>query len=171
MGNEQALGYEFQSSGDEAQFLTFKLNNLDYGISIKKVQEIRRWAKVTPLPNTPDYIRGVLNLRGAIVPIIDLRLRFGMEETEYDAFTVIVVVNIAGRMAGIVVDAVSDVLAVNPDEQREAPDIEGQINRQYIAGLAQTNQNLLILLDVDKLVNPEALDAVADDDSSCDDLT
>ncbi len=166
MENEQALGFEFQSSGDEAQFLTFKLNDLDYGISVKKVQEIRRWTKVTPLPNTPDYIRGVLSLRGAIVPIIDLRLRFSMEETEYDAFTVIVVVNIAGRLAGIVVDAVSDVLAVNPDEQREAPDIEGQNNRQYIAGLAQKGQKLLILLDVDKLVNPGALDAAAGEGSS-----
>ena len=166
MENDQALGYEFQDFGNQAQFLTFKLNDLDYGISIKKVQEIRRWAKVTPLPNTPDYIRGVLNLRGAIVPIIDLRLRFSMEETEYDAFTVIVVVNIAGRLAGIVVDAVSDVLAINPDEQRDAPDIEGQINRQYIAGLAQIEQNLLILLDVDKLVNPEALDAAAGEGSS-----
>ena len=166
MKNEQALDCEFQNSGDEAQFLTFKLNDLDYGISIKKVQEIRRWAKATPLPSTPDYIRGVLNLRGAIVPIIDLRLRFSMEETEYNAFTVIVVVNIAGRLAGIVVDAVSDVLAINPDEQRDAPDIEGQINRQYIAGLAQIEQNLLILLDVDKLVNPEALDAAAGEGSS-----
>jgi purine-binding chemotaxis protein CheW len=143
---------------NEEQFLTFRLDGQEYGIAILKVQEIKGWDKMTPIPNSPPYVKGVLNLRGVIVPVFDLRLRFGLPETVRDAFTVIIVVNIGGRMAGIVVDAVSDVINVSPEQQCAAPEYEGQQNREFIKGLAQVDDKLLILLDIDRMVNPEALE-------------
>jgi len=143
---------------NEEQFLTFRLDGQEYGIAILKVQEIKGWDKMTPIPNSPPYVKGVLNLRGVIVPVFDLRLRFGLPETARDAFTVIIVVNIGGRLAGIVVDAVSDVINVGAEQQCAAPEYEGQQNREFIKGLAQVEDKLLILLDIDRMVNPEALE-------------
>ena len=143
---------------NEEQFLTFRLDGQEYGIAILKVQEIKGWDRMTPIPNSPPYVKGVLNLRGVIVPVFDLRLRFGLPETARDAFTVIIVVNIGGRLAGIVVDAVSDVINVSPEQQCATPEYEGQQNREFIKGLAQVEDKLLILLDIDRLVNPEALE-------------
>jgi len=149
--------------GNEEQFLTFKLEGLDYGISIIKVQEIKGWMNVTTLPNTPNYIKGVLNLRGTIIPVIDLRLRFNLNEAEYDSFTVIMVVNVAGKLAGLVVDSVSDVVNVSSEERCATPEFDGQINRQYIEGMAQIDGKLLVLLDVDKLASPETLATAVDE--------
>lgn len=149
-------------AAEAEQYLTFRLDGLDYGIPIHQVQEIRGWTKVTPLPNSPRYIRGVLNLRGTIVPIIDLRLRFNLQEVPYDAITVIVVVNVGGRLAGIVVDAVSDVINLNPEERRSAPEFEGHANRQFVQGLTQVEDKLLVLIDVDKLVSHDTLAQAAD---------
>jgi len=143
---------------NEEQFLTFRLDGQEYGIAILKVQEIKGWDKMTPIPNSPPYVKGVLNLRGVIVPVFDLRLRFGLPEAARDAFTVIIVVNIGGRLAGIVVDAVSDVINVGAEQQCAAPAYEGQQNREFIKGLAQVEDKLLILLDIDRMVNPEALE-------------
>jgi len=143
---------------NEEQFLTFRLDGQEYGIAILKVQEIKGWDKMTPIPNSPRYVKGVLNLRGVIVPVFDLRLRFGLPEAARDAFTVIIVVNIGGRLAGIVVDAVSDVINVGAEQQCAAPAYEGQQNREFIKGLAQVEDKLLILLDIDRMVNPEALE-------------
>ena len=140
-----------------ALFLSFRLADQDYGIAIAKVQEIREWSKVTPLPNSPAYIKGMLNLRGAIVPIIDLRMRFGLPAIEYDALTVIIVVNVGGRLAGIVADTVCDVVSAGRDRQRAMPEFEGQANRQFIEGLAQIDEQLMILLNLDRLIHPEDL--------------
>ena len=156
MDTARVLDQRSLGTGDE-QFLTFRLDSQEYGIAILKVQEIKGWDKITPIPNSPPYMRGVLNLRGVIVPVIDLRLRFGLPEIERDAFTVIIVVNIGGRLAGIVVDAVSDVINVGADQQCATPDFEGQHNRDFIQGLAQVEGKLLILLDIDRMVKPEAL--------------
>jgi purine-binding chemotaxis protein CheW len=147
-----------RTSLTEEQFLTFKLCGQEYGISALKVQEIKGWEKVTPIPNSPPYIRGVLNLRGLIVPVIDLRLRFNMEEIGYTAVTAIVVVNISDRLAGLVVDSVSDVIEVSDEQRCVAPDFEGHKDREFISGLAQIDGKLLILLDVNQMVNPETLD-------------
>lgn len=147
---------------DTEQFLTFRLDGLDYGIAIMKVQEIRGWSSVTPLPNSPRYIRGVLNLRGIVVPIIDLRLRFNLSEAAYDGFTVIIVVNVGKRLAGIVVDAVSDVIALGAADRCVAPEFEGHANRQYIQGLAQVDGKLLVMLDVERLVSSETLSAAVE---------
>lgn len=146
------------SSIGEEQFLTFRLDGQEYGIAILKVQEIKGWDRMTPIPNSPPYVKGVLNLRGVIVPVFDLRLRFGLPEATRDAFTVIIVVNIGGRLAGIVVDAVSDVINVGAEQKCAAPEYEGQQNREFIQGLAQVDGKLLILLDIDRMVNPETLD-------------
>lgn len=142
----------------EEQYLTFRLDGQEYGIAILKVQEIKGWDRMTPIPNSPPYVKGVLNLRGVIVPVFDLRLRFGLPETERDAFTVIIVVNIGGRLAGIVVDSVSDVVNVRAEQKCAAPEYDGQQNREFIQGLAQVEDKLLILLDIDRMVIPETLD-------------
>ncbi len=156
-----AIAEKTSASGAEPLYLAFSLNNQDYAVPITQVQEIREWSRVTPLPNSPHYIKGVLNLRGTIVPIIDMRLRFQLVEKDYDAFTVIVVVNVRDRLAGLVVDTVSDVLRVGPDERCTMSEFEGQANRPFIEGLAQVDGQLLILLDVQRLVNPEDLATVA----------
>jgi len=137
--------------------LTFRLGDQDYGIAISKVQEIREWTKVTPLPSSPPYIRGMLNLRGAIVPVIDLRLRFGLDALERDSSTVIIVVNVGNRLAGILVDTVSDVISVDHGQRRALPEFEGHANRRFIEGLAQIDDRLMVLLNVDQLVAPEDL--------------
>ncbi|MHB8536348.1 MAG: chemotaxis protein CheW [Sulfuricaulis sp.] len=157
METARVLNQGTVTAGEE-QFLTFRLDGQEYGIAILKVQEIKGWDKMTPIPNSPPYVKGVLNLRGVIVPVFDLRLRFGLAPAERDAFTVIIVVNISGRLAGIVVDAVSDVINVGADQQCAAPEYEGQQNREFIKGLAQVDGKLLILLDIDRMVNPETLD-------------
>lgn len=157
METARVLDQRTLQAGEE-QFLTFRLDGQEYGIAILKVQEIKGWDRITPIPNSPSYMKGVLNLRGVIVPVIDLRQRFGIPQAERDAFTVIIVVNIGGRLAGIVVDAVSDVINVGREQQCMAPEYEGQQNREFIKGLAQVDGKLLILLDIDRMVNPESLD-------------
>ena len=143
---------------NEEQFLTFRLDGQEYGIAILKVQEIKGWDKMTPIPNSPPYVKGVLNLRGVIVPVFDLRLRFGLPEAARDAFTGIIVVNIGGRLAGIVVDAVSDVINVGAEQQCAAPAYEGQQNREFIKGLPRVEDKLLTLLDIAGMVKPKALE-------------
>ena len=160
METARTLEHKSLQEGEE-QFLTFRLNGQDYGMSILKIQEITGWDKVTPIPNSPAYVKGVLNLRGVIVPVIDLRLRFGLPEAQRDIFTVIIVANVGGRLAGIVVDAVSDVINVGAGQLCDAPEYEGQQNREFIQGLAQVDGKLLVLLDVDRMVNPDSLDKAA----------
>lgn len=160
METAHVLEHKNLQEGEE-QFLTFRLHGQDYGMSILKIQEIKGWDKITPIPNSPAYVKGVLNLRGVIVPVIDLRLRFGLPEAERDGLTVIIVANVGGRLAGIVVDAVSDVINVHTGQQCDAPDYEGQQNREFIKGLAQVDGKLLVLLDVDRLVKPDSLDKTA----------
>ncbi len=147
----------------EQQYLTFRLSDQDYGIPILEVQEIKGWTAVTPIPNSPHFIKGVLNLRGTIVPIIDLRLRFNLERKEYDQFTVIIVVNISGKLAGLVVDSVSDVVNASNEQHCEAPEFEGQLNRQFIDGLVQFDEKLLILLDISKLADVDDLADMSSD--------
>jgi len=146
-----------ETTTGEALYLAFTLGGQDYAVPIQQVQEIRESNKVTPLPNSPRHIKGVLNLRGTIVPIVDMRLRFQLDEKAQDAFTVVVVVNVGGRLAGLVVDTVSDVLRVGSAERCAMSEFEGQGNRPFIEGLAQINGRLLILLDVERLLNPEEL--------------
>lgn len=142
------------------QFLTFELAGDAYGIEILKVQEIRGWEPVRKIPNTPEYVKGALNLRGSIVPIIDLRVRFNMESVEYTPTTVVIVMSIQTETSGttvmgIVADAVSDVLDIKSDDVKGKPNLGSKIDTRYIRGMYVGKKNMVMLLDVDKLLNPE----------------
>jgi len=144
------------------KYLTFVLATEEYAVDILRVQEIKGWNKVTPIPNTPDYICGVINLRGTIVPIIDLRLRFGLERLEYGVMTVVVVVRVVAmtgkeRIMGVVVDAVSDVYDVIESEIKPPPDFGSVISIEFIKGLASVGEKMVIVLDIDKLLNSNEL--------------
>ncbi len=135
------------------EFLTFRLGAEEYGIDILKVQEIRGYEKPTTIANAPAFIKGVINLRGAIVPIIDMRLKFALEEARYDAFTVVIILNVAGRVVGIVVDSVSDVITLAPEQVRSAPEFSGALDTAYITGLGTVEERMLILVDIERLMS------------------
>lgn len=144
------------------EYLTFVLGNEEYGLEILKVQEIRGYDTVTQIANTPDFIKGVVNLRGKIVPIVDLRIKFNLGKVAYDEFTVVIILNLSGRVVGIVVDGVSDVMALTEDQIREVPSLVTSIDTKYIVGLATVEQQMLILVDIEQLMSSpemELLDA------------
>lgn len=144
------------------QYLSFSLGGEDYGIDILRVQEIKGWEEVRPLPDTPEYVKGVLDLRGAIVPIIDLRLRFELKNADYTPTTVFIVVTVrsngASFMRGIVVDSVSDVLDVDEDDLKPAPKLEHAVSNQYISGVITLGEGMVVLLDLDKLFGSDELE-------------
>ena len=157
--NEMSL----QEQTDSDQYLTFLLADEEYGVNILRVQEIRGWESATSIPNTPDYILGVINLRGTIVPILDLRRRFGLSNTEFDGTTVVVVVKVkhdgTERTVGMVVDAVSEVYNVSKEMIRDAPDLGGAaISTDFVMGLAPVDEKMIILLDVDLLIQKGVLE-------------
>ena len=135
------------------EVLVFVLGSEEYGVDILKVQEIRGYDKVTPIPAAPDYLKGVVNLRGTIVPVIDLRVKFRLPEARYDAFTVVVVLRIAGRIVGLVVDGVADVVRLAPDEVRAAPGLGSVVDASFIAGLATQGERMVLLLDIERLLS------------------
>ena len=138
---------------DGGQFLAFRLGDEEYGLEILRVQEIKGYSKITPLPNTPPEIKGVMNLRGAVVPIIDLRARLGLVEAEYTVFTVIIVVTVGTKVVGLVVDAVSDVLDVDSKVVSPPPDLGAGVDVSFLTGIARTGERLVSLLNVDRLVS------------------
>src|SRR6478672_236177 len=148
------------SQTEPSQHLTFRLGAEEYGIEILKIQEIRGYAGVTPIPNTPAYIRGVMNLRGTVIPVVDLRTRFAMPNQEYNKFTVIVVVTVREKVIGLVVDAVSDVLDVLPSQIRERPDLGARTDLRFIGGMATIGERLVVLLDIDRLLSDDDLQSV-----------
>lgn len=143
-------------AADGSQFLTFQLANEEYGLEILRVQEIKGYSKITPLPNTPPEVRGVMNLRGAVVPIIDLRTRFGLPNADYDRFTVIIVVTVGTKVVGLVVDAVSDVLNVAAKEVVPTPDLGAGVDTSYLTGIARNGERLVSLLNIDRLLGMSA---------------
>lgn len=159
MSTMQALDGDMTSTIQPAtdQYLTFIVANEEYGVDILRVQEIKGWDKATPLPNTPEYIKGVINLRGTIVPIIDLRRRFGLEQMSYGPTTVVIMLNVIGprgqRIVGVVVDAVSEVYNVAAADLKPAPEIGQGICSDVVKGLATVENKMLILLDVDALMS------------------
>lgn len=140
---------------EAAQYLTVNLGTEEYGVDILAVREIRGWTPVTRIPQAPSYVLGVLNLRGAIVPVLDLRLRFGLAREEYTATTVCVIVMVAGRQFGVVVDAVSDVVEVSPSGIRPVPDMGTTVDTEYLKGLTSVGERMVLLLDVDRLLQPQ----------------
>ncbi|MGB1091572.1 MAG: chemotaxis protein CheW [Oceanobacter sp.] len=141
---------------DEQQYLTFIMAEEEYGVDILAVQEIRGWEESTLIPNAPDYLKGVINLRGTIVPIMDLRLRFGLPKVEYSPVTVVIILKMddssSSRVMGIVVDAVSDVYTISSGNTRKAPELSEDENSEFIRGLVNVNEKMVILLDVASLL-------------------
>ena len=134
------------------EILTFTLGSEEYGIEILKVQEIRSYEAVTRIANAPEFIKGVVNLRGIIVPIVDMRIKFRLDKADYDQFTVVIILNVSGRVVGIVVDAVSDVISLSAEQMRPAPEFGATINAEYIMGLGTVEERMLILMDIEKLM-------------------
>lgn len=149
-----------QVSAVAGEYLTFVLGQEEYGIEILKVQEIRGYDAVTKIANTPAFIKGVVNLRGRIVPIVDLRIKFNLENKEYDEFTVVIILNLRGRVVGIVVDGVSDVMELQADSIRDVPDLVSNIDTQYILGLGSVEERMLILVDIEKLMNSQEMELI-----------
>ncbi len=135
------------------EVLSFRLGSEEYGISIQKVQELRGYDTVTRIANAPEFIKGVVNLRGIIVPIVDMRIKFNLGTPTYDEFTVVVILNVANRVIGMVVDSVSDVVTLTREQIRPAPEIGGALDTDYIVGLGTIDERMLILIDIEKLMS------------------
>ncbi len=139
------------------EFLVFTLGHEEYGIDILKVQEIRGYDQVTRIANTPAFIKGVTNLRGVIVPIIDLRVKFEQPDVDYNDNTVVIVLNLEHRVVGIVVDGVSDVLSLTTDQIRPSPEFAVTMSTEYLTGLGALGERMLILVDIEKLLNSDEM--------------
>lgn len=143
---------ELTSSGAR-EYLTFRLDEEEYGIDILKVQEIRGYEPPTRVADAPPFIKGVVNLRGTIVPIVDMRLKFQCAKAEYNSFTVVIILNLRNRIVGIVVDSVSDVMELPPESLKTAPDIDSVIDSAAVLGLGSLGDRMLILLDIERLMS------------------
>jgi purine-binding chemotaxis protein CheW len=153
--------------GEKGQYLSFRLGAEDYAVDILRVQEIRGWEKVRSLPDSEDYVKGVLDLRGTIVPIIDLRVRFGESDPAYSATTVVIVMAVdlgesQQQLVGAVVDGVSDVLDIDRSDMKPPPNIGGTVSRRYLEGMVSLPRGMVILLDLDKLFDPNELAGLRD---------
>lgn len=153
MERHTAVNTQIGYAADGTQALTFILGQEEYGIQILKVQEIKGYAPPTPIPNTPSHVKGVINLRGTIVPIVDLRCKFGMDAIDYNQFTVIVVTQLqGGKIIGFIVDAVSDVLNVPASDIHPTPEFDAQLDTKFVSGLAKVGERIVILLDIEKVI-------------------
>ena len=144
------------------EYLTFRLDREEYGIDILKVQEIRGYEPPTRIANAPSFIKGVVNLRGTIVPIVDMRLKFSCASAQYDTFTVVIILNLRQRIVGIVVDSVSDVMQLAPENLRAAPDVDSMIDSESVIGLGSLGDRMLILIDIEKLMSGVDMGLVSD---------
>jgi purine-binding chemotaxis protein CheW len=148
------------AGGNSRELLTFTLGSEEYGIDILKVQEIRGYDAVTTIANSPSFIKGVINLRGIIVPIVDMRIKFNLGNITYNELTVVIILNIAKRVVGIVVDGVSDVIALAPDQIKPAPEFSSSLDMQYIMGLGTVDERMIIVVDIEKLMTSSDMDLV-----------
>ncbi|MEW6677367.1 MAG: chemotaxis protein CheW [Pseudomonadota bacterium] len=150
---------QMESAGIVAsgEYLTFTLGEEEYGMDILKVQEIRGYDAVTKIANSPSFIKGVINLRGVIVPIVDLRIKFNLGQPTYDQFTVVIILNIGSRVMGIVVDGVSDVIQLNSESLRPAPEFGSILDTRYILGLGTVEERMIIVVDIEKLMSSQEM--------------
>ncbi|OEU80466.1 MAG: chemotaxis protein CheW [Desulfobacterales bacterium S5133MH4] len=160
--SKETTGGTMSPASREGKYLTFELDAEEYGLEILKVKEIIGIMNITSVPQTPDYVKGVINLRGKVIPVIDLRLKFTIDPLEYNDRTCIIMVDITGTsgekvMVGIVVDSVSEVLNIKGDEIEDAPTFGGKLNTEYIMGMAKVKRSVKILLDIDQVLNAEEL--------------
>ena len=136
-----------------SEFLAFTLGSEVYGIDILTVQEIRTHEPVTKIANTPDFIKGVINLRGVIVPIVDMRVKFNLDAVDYNQFTVVIILNVCGRVIGMVVDGVSDVVDLSPEQIHAAPEFGASLDTRYLQGMATVDGRMVILVDIERLMS------------------
>lgn len=164
--NETGSANSTQTPKPASEYLSFQLGSVEYGIDILKVQEIRGFETSTRLFNALPYVLGVLNMRGIIVPILDMRIKFGLAEVAYNSQTVTIVLNVAHRVVGMVVDAVQDVVAIQTTDIKPAPDFNEAINTQHIIGIATVDhaeqQRMLVLLDIEKMMSSADMGLVAE---------
>jgi purine-binding chemotaxis protein CheW len=144
------------------EFLAFTLGQEEYGIDIQKVQELRGYDAVTRIANAPEHIKGVVNLRGIIVPIVDMRIKFNLGTPSYDQFTVVIILNMANRVMGMVVDSVSDVITLKPEQIKPAPEMGSVLDTDYLIGLGTLDERMLILVDIDKLMTSAEMGLVVE---------
>lgn len=145
-----------------SEYLTFTLGAEEYAIDILKVQEIRGYEQPTLIANAPPFIKGVINLRGIIVPIVDLRIKFNLGKIDYTPFTVVIILNVAGRVIGAVVDSVSDVISLTPSQVRPAPDFSGSFDTKYIIGLSTVEGRMMIVTDIERLMTSADMELIED---------
>lgn len=148
-----AAAHEGASAADAREYLAFKLGDEEYGIDILRVQEIRSYEHPTAIANAPAFMKGVVNLRGVIVPIIDMRVKFNLATANYDKFTVVIVLNIGKRVVGMVVDAVSDVISLTPEQMRAVPHFNSVIASDHLLAIGSVEGRMLIMVDIEKLMN------------------
>src|ERR1700691_5630406 len=162
---KSTAGADKSATETSEQYLTFMLAGEEYGVDILRVQEIKGWDKVTRIPHSPDYVLGVINLRGAVVPIVDLRRRFGLETIEFGPTTVVIVVRVMSargeRTVGVVVDAVSEVYNVDAEDTKPPPDVCGSVDTVFVKALATIEEKMLILLDIDRLIGNSVTEEIA----------
>lgn len=149
--------HDNHSGASTGEYLTFTLGQEEYGIDILKVQEIRGYDAVTRIANTPEFIKGVINLRGTIVPIVDLRIRFHLGNVEYNDFTVVIILNVSNRVVGIVVDGVSDVITLQPGQINAVPALVSNIDTKYLVGLGTVAERMLILVNIESLMTSQEM--------------
>jgi purine-binding chemotaxis protein CheW len=159
-GSRHKQAPRHESAGSRLEVVTFKLGEEEYGIDIQKVQELRGYDAVTRIANAPEYIKGVVNLRGIIVPIIDMRIKFKLGDPTYDQFTVVIVLNIGGRVVGMVVDSVSDVITLTGEQIKPAPEMGSVLDADYLIGLGTLDERMLILVDIDRLMSSDEMGLV-----------
>ena len=151
-GEATAAQQQAAAAKQANEFLTFTLGQEEYGVEILKVQEIRSYEAPTTIANAPEFLKGVVNLRGVIVPIVDMRIKFGLGKADYNQFTVVIILNVAHRVVGMVVDGVSDVLTLTAEQIRPAPEFGASLDTKYIIGLGTVDERMLILMDIEKLM-------------------
>ncbi|WP_019612917.1 chemotaxis protein CheW [Psychromonas ossibalaenae] len=157
-GTDTKHNFISEMTGTEDRgYLTFTLGDEEYGIDILTVQEIRGYDSVTSIANMPDFIKGVINLRGIIVPIVDMRIKFNLGDVTYHEMTVVIVLNIADRVVGMVVDGVSDVISLSSEQIKEAPEFGAVLDTKYIKGLGVVDQRMLILIDIENLMSSKEM--------------
>jgi purine-binding chemotaxis protein CheW len=159
--DSQSAAVKKAAVGAITEFLAFKLGSEEYGIDILRVQEIRSYEVPTRMANAPAFLKGVINLRGVIVPIVDMRLKFNLAEANYDGFTVVIVLNIGKRVVGMVVDGVSDVISLTPEQLRPVPEFSSAIDSDHVLAIGSMDKRMLILLDIEKLMTSADMGLVA----------
>lgn len=160
MASAEARNTDQNRSTRTVQLVSFTVGKEEYGVDIMAVREIRAWSETTPLPNTPDVVRGVINMRGAIVPIFDLRARFGMQRTEPTKYNVVIIVSVSSRIVGILVDAVSDIITINEDEIRAMPSMEQVNGLGFMEGLITVGERMVGLIELERMFSGRMLEAV-----------